>query len=152
MLRVSDTNRRKVYYFNNDRRMDVSYRNNSANEAAENRCSSKHKLVRDCISVDWSVPSGETQTIFIKNGIEQSFVSGFVQYASGNPEFVKVRFYLGSRQVGETVKVFEESSFTFNFTNFDRITVECPNFTGTSDPDYSDVCEGELSIITRYSV
>ena len=149
MLRVSDTNRRKVYYFNDDQRVDVSYRNNSANESAENQFSSNRKLVRDCLRVDWSVPRGETQTIFITEGLKQNVVSGFVQYASGNSEFVKVRFYLGSRQVGETIKVFEESSFAFNFTNFDRITVECPNFTGTSD---SDVCEGELSIITRNSV
>ena len=149
MLRVSDTNRRKVYYFNDDQRIDVSYRNNTANESAENQRSSNQRLVRDCLRVDWSVPSGETQTIFITEGLEQNIVSGFVQYASGNPEFVKVRFYLGNRQVGETIKVFEESSFAFNFTNFDRITVECPNFTGTSDPD---VCEGELSIITRNSV
>ena len=149
MLRVSDTNRRKVYYFNDDQRIDVSYRNNRANESAENQFSSNQRLVRDCLRVDWSVPSGETQTIFITEGLEQNIVSGFVQYASGNSEFVKVRFYLGNRQVGETIKVFEESSFAFNFTNFDRITVECPNFTGTPD---SDVCEGELSIITRNSV
>ena len=65
--------------------------------------------MRDCLRVDWSVPSGETQTIFITEGLEQNIVSGFVQYASGNPEFINVRFYLGNRQVGETIKVFEES-------------------------------------------
>ena len=63
--------------------------------------------MKDCISIDWSVPHGETQTVFHMEGIKQIFVSGFIQYDFGSPEYVKVRFFLGNKQVGETIQVFE---------------------------------------------
>lgn len=150
MLRKCNPERR-IFIFNDRNVSDIS-NNNQKSKVSEQECHSHHKLVKSCICVDWSVPNGETQTIYQMEGIKQIFASGFIQFDCGNSEFVNARFFLENKQIGETIKVFEDSSFAFNFTKFDRITVECPSFTGTSDPDCPDACEGELCIVIRHQV
>lgn len=63
---------------------------------SQEECRSHHKLVKDCISVDWSVLHGETQTVFHMEVIKQISASGFIDYDCGSLEFVKVRFFHGN--------------------------------------------------------
>lgn len=115
-------------------------------------CPCPLQLVKDCVCVEWSVPHGETQTVFQTGGFDPFFASGFVSFDCGSPDFIRVRFFLGNNLVGEVIRVFEDSSVAFTFTEFDRITVECPGFTGTPDPDCPTACEGEICITSRFPV
>lgn len=125
----------------------------------DDSCSHKKKkkdkgleLIKDCICVEWTVPNGETQTVFQTANFDPFFASGFVSFDCGSLDFVRVRFFLGNDLVGEVVRVFEDSSFAFTLTEFDRITVESPSFTGTPDPDCPTASEGEICITARFPV
>lgn len=117
-------------------------------------CNQNIKLLKDCVCVEWSVPPGRTQTVFQTGRFRRIFASGFVSFDCrdsnlvGDSDSVIVRFFLGSDQIGPSIRVFEESSVAFNYTRFDRITVECPA-TNVVSPD---VCEGEICIKTRTPV
>jgi hypothetical protein len=110
------------------------------------------KLVKDCICVEWSIPHGETQTVFQTTGFNPIFASGFISFDCGSPDLVRVRFFLGNNLVGDVIRVFADSSVAFTSTRFDRITVECPDFIGTPDSDCPTTCEGEICITVRYPV
>ena len=103
------------------------------------------KVVKDCVCVEWSVQPGRTQTVFQTAGFRSIFASGFVSFDFGNLDSVIVRFFLGSNQVGPSVRVFEDSSVAFSYTKFDRITVE---YTLTN-PISPESGEGEICIKTR---
>lgn len=111
----------------------------------ERNCNCDQKLIKDCVCVEWTVPYGESQTIFQSGGFRRIFASGFVTFDAGNSDLVIVRFFLGSQLVGSVVRVFEESGTAFSFTGFDRITVEYPA-TNVVPPNPS---EGEICIKTR---
>lgn len=116
-------------------------------------CRCHKKMVKDCVCAEWSVPHGETQTVFQSGGFEHIFASGFISFDCGSPDFVLVRFFLGNTMVGDVIKVFKDSSVVFTFTKFDRITVECPpGFDGNHDSDCPNACEGEICIIVRHHV
>jgi hypothetical protein len=112
------------------------------------KCKCDQKLLKDCVCVEWSVLSGRTQTVFQTGGFKRIFASGFVSFDCGSSDSVIVRFYLGSNQVGPSIRVFEESSVAFSYTRFDRITVECP----TTNMVPLEACEGEICIKTRTPV
>lgn len=115
---------------------------------SERRCHCNQKMVKDCVCVEWSVQPGRTQTVFQTGGYRNIFASGFVSFDAGSSDSVIVRFFLGSNQIGSSVRVFEESSFAFSYTRFDRITVEYPII----DTIPLEVGEGEICIKTRTPV
>lgn len=117
-------------------------------DVPERKCHCDQKLIKDCVCVEWSVPYGRTQTVFQAGGDRRIFSSGFVTFDAGNLDSVIVRFFLGSQQIGSSIRVFEESSTAFSFTGFDRITVEYPAI--SVGPLI--VSEGEICIKTRTPV
>lgn len=117
-------------------------------DCPERKCRCDQKLVKDCVCVEWSVQPGRTQTVFQTGGYRNIFASGFVSFDFGSSDSVIVRFFLGSNQIGSSVRVFEESSVAFSYTRFDRITVEYP----VTDTVPLEVGEGEICIKTRTPV
>lgn len=104
----------------------------------------ERKLIKDCVCVEWSIPSKESQTVFQATNQDYLLASGFVSFESGS-EFIMVRFFEGGVEVGTPIVVFENSSVAFSLTYFDQITVECRN-TGTAP---TEACEGELCLNIR---
>ncbi len=107
------------------------------------------KLIKDCICSEWTVPPGEEQTIFQSFGHRHILASGFVSVNSGPSEngYVIVRFFLNGIEVAGPLNVFHESSVAFSLTEFDRITVACPEGSGI-DP-LTENCEGEICLNIR---
>lgn len=124
-------------------------------EHKEIHCKVDNKLIKDCISCEWNVPEGETQTIFQTSGFEQVFGSGFVSFDFGHSDFILVRFFIDDCQVGDDIYVFQDSCVAFTYTKFNRIRVTCPSGSicdcdGEFDDDFD--CEGEICITTRFPV
>lgn len=109
-------------------------------------CQDNRELMKDCTCASWTIPTGNAQTIFRLNGFERYSSSGFIRFDVGEVDFVRVTFYYKGVQVGLPIEVFKESSFSFLFTMFDTIIVECPN------GDLSSVCEGEICTNSRFPV
>jgi|GEM_PF-6670725 len=125
------------------------HKNNKAHcDCSQGKCRCNQILVKDCVCVEWSVPHGETQTVFQTGGFREIFASGFVSFDCSGSDYIIARFFLGNQQVGEAIRIFEESSVAFSFTRFDRITVECPAIC----EDLSVFCEGDVCITTRFPV
>jgi len=121
----------------------------------DHECRCDVQLVKDCICCEWSVPEGESQTVFQTGGFEQIFGSGFISYDCGEGAFVTVQFFLNGMQVGSDINVFRDSCVTFSFTRFDRIVVTCqaaPAVATGNNDECPDACEGEICITTRYPV
>lgn len=114
----------------------------------EKKCNCDQKLIKDCVCVEWSVPYEETQTVFQSGGFGRIFASGYITFDAGSSDFVIVRFFLGTSQVGSAMSIFKESGTAFSFTEFDSITVEHPA-TGVVPLNPS---EGEICIKTRTPV
>jgi hypothetical protein len=115
-------------------------------------CKHVPDFVKDCICLEFSVPHGREQTIFTTNGLESIIASGFISYDCGDANFITVRFFNGSVQVGNSIQVFQDSSVAFSQSEFTRITVSCPAVT-TTPSDLSDcpgVCDGEICLNIRY--
>jgi hypothetical protein len=130
-------------------------RHNKCKDDCKKDCKCDIQLVKDCVCCEWSVPEGQTQTVFQTGGFEQIFGTGFISFDCGMGDFVIVRFFLGNTQVGSDITVFEDSCVTFTFTRFDRITVTCqaiPGFMKGKHDDCPDTCEGEICITTRFPV
>lgn len=119
-------------------------------DCLERKCQCDQRLVKDCVCGEWSVLHGRTQTVFQTDGFKHIFTSGFISYDCGSSDLVIVRFLLGNKQVGSSIKIFEESSVAFSLTRFDRITVECPTLDQGCPGE--DACEGEICIISRFPV
>lgn len=131
----------------------LSHKKKNVCDSKKHVCKCDLQIIKDCTCVEWSVPNGETQTVFQTANFDPFFASGFVSFDCGTPEFVRVRFFLGDELVGEVVRVFEDSSFAFTLTRFDRITVESPFTTATPDPDCPTTgAEGEICITSRFPV
>ncbi|WP_374724060.1 S-Ena type endospore appendage [Calidifontibacillus erzurumensis] len=111
-------------------------------------CKMDKKFLKDCICAEWSVPIGQTQTVFQTEGLKKIFASGFVSFDNGQVPFITVTFFLDNNQVGDPIRVFNNSSVVFTYTKFNRITVSCPNV-DSDDPDLHE-CEGEICITSRY--
>ncbi len=107
------------------------------------------KLIKDCICSEWTVPPGEEQTIFQTNGHTHILASGFVSVNSSSYEngYATVRFFLDGIEVAGPLNVFHESSVAFSLTEFDRITVECPE--GPGAEPLMENCEGEICLNIR---
>jgi len=114
------------------------------------------ELIKECICNEWSVPHGKTQTVFLSEGFEQIFAAGFVTYDSGNAPHITVRFFDGDDQIGPDLRVFQDSSASFTATEFNRITVSCPNVYDYDevswDEDCPEACEGEICIKAKFPV
>ncbi len=108
----------------------------------QHRCP-KYTLIKDCLSIDWSVPSGQIQTIFRSSGNTYIYASGFVSLNNEASSSIIVRFYLNGVQAGAPLTVFNDSSVAFSLTRFDEITVECSGL-----PE-NEACEGEASLLIR---
>lgn len=104
------------------------------------------ELVKDCVCVEWSVPSSNIQTIYKVGGFESLLATGFIRFDYGGADFITVKFFLNNKQIGSSLNIFKESSVAFNFTRFDQITVEC------SGGDPTHLCEGEICINSKYFV
>jgi hypothetical protein len=117
----------------------------------EFHCKVNKKLLKECICCEWTVPKGETQTVFQTAGFEKIIGSGFVSFDDGQVPFILVTFFEDGYQVGETIKVFNDSCVAFTYTKFDSIKVSCPNL-NNSHPDQQHGCEGEICITTRFPV
>ncbi|MDR6120583.1 hypothetical protein QFZ87_000180 [Bacillus sp. SLBN-46] len=131
-------------------------RHNKCKDDCKNECKCDIQLVKDCVCCEWSVPEGQTQTVFQTGGFEQIFGSGFISFDCGpGNDYVTVQFYLGTTPVGMPINVFQDSCVTFTFTKFDRITVTCQavpdGLNGNADCE-CDNCEGEICITTRFPV
>ncbi|MGG3560582.1 S-Ena type endospore appendage [Neobacillus rhizosphaerae] len=130
--------------------------NKCKNDCKDNDCKCDIQLVKDCVCCEWSVPEGQTQTVFQTGGFEQIFGSGFISFDCGpGNDFVTVQFYLGNTPVGMPINVFQDSCVTFTFTKFDRITVTCQAVPGVMNGNADcecDNCEGEICITTRFPV
>lgn len=109
------------------------------------------RLLKDCICCEWTVPKGETQTVFHTAGFKKIIGSGFISYDDGQVPYMLVSFFDENHQVGETIKVFNDSCVAFTYTKFNSIKVSCPNL-GTYHPDHHEGCEGEICITTRFPV
>lgn len=117
----------------------------------EIQCKVDMQLLKECICCEWTVPKGETQTVFQTAGFEKIFGSGFVSFDYGQVPYMLVSFFNDDQQVGETIKVFNDSCVTFTYTKFNSIRVSCPNL-GSGHPDHHEGCEGEICITTHVPV
>jgi hypothetical protein len=124
----------------------------------DHRPCSKHdscrnkKLVKDWISVDWSVPNGNTQTVYYSHSIDELVASGFISYDCGSSDYIIVNFFLGDREVEEPIRIYRDSNVAFTANGFNCIRIHCPQNNETLDSECPDTCEGEISIIPRYFV
>ncbi len=130
----------------------VCYQEKQTHCLCPNRCpddcnytepSPNYTLIKDCLSIDWSVPPGQVQTVFRSLGNSYLYASGFITFDSGTADNITVRFFLNGIQVGAPLNVFNDSSVAFSLTKFDEITVECNGLPG------NDTCEGEVSLLIR---
>lgn len=117
-------------------------------DCLELKCQCKQRLIKDCVCAEWSVPQGRVQTIFQTEEFKHIFSSGFISFDCGGSDLVVVRFLLRNKQIGPSIKIYEESSVAFSLTKFDRITVECASPDCGCSDEYA--CEGEICIKSRF--
>ncbi|MBO1001192.1 S-Ena type endospore appendage [Pseudogracilibacillus auburnensis] len=110
----------------------------------KDHCDHHQKLLKDCICAEWTIPSGQSQTVFQTSGHRQIFASGFITLQDSHSDYVTARFFLDGYEVGAPIRVFKDSSVAFSLTKFDRITVECANAN-----DVEERCEGEICLTVR---
>jgi hypothetical protein len=104
-------------------------------------CKPKVSVVKECYSIEFTVPHGKEQTIFTSSG--NNIGSGFISYDCGDARYITVRFYNGPFEVGNSIQVFQDSSVAFNLSDFNRITVTCPANAPGTIPGFGDDCPGQ---------
>jgi hypothetical protein len=121
-------------------------------ECKEKECKPVVSVVKECISIEFTVPHGKEQTVFSTNN--NIIASGFISYDCGDARFITVRFYDGPNEVGNSIQVFQDSSVAFNLSGFNRISVTCPSNAPGTIPGFGDdcpgVCEGAINLILRF--
>jgi hypothetical protein len=120
----------------------------------EKECKPVVSVVKECISIEFTVPHGREQTVFTSDG--NIIASGFISYDCGDARFITVRFYDGPNEVGNSIQVFQDSSVAFNLSGFNRISVTCPANAPGVIPGFGDdcpgVCDGAINLILRFSL
>lgn len=118
----------------------------------EKECKPVVSVVKECISIEFTVPHGKEQTVFSSNN--NIIASGFISYDCGDARFITVRFYDGQYEVGNSIQVFQDSSVAFNLSGFNRISVTCPSNAPGTIPGFGDdcpgVCDGAINLILRF--
>jgi hypothetical protein len=121
-------------------------------ECKEKDCKPVVSVVKECISIEFTVPHGKEQTVFSTNN--NIIASGFISYDCGDARFITVRFYEGQYEVGNSIQVFQDSSVAFNLSGFNRISVTCPSNAPGTIPGFGDdcpgVCDGAINLILRF--
>jgi hypothetical protein len=120
----------------------------------EKECKPAVSVVKECISIEFTVPHGKEQTVFSSNN--NIIASGFISYDCGDARFITVRFYDGMHEIGDSIQVFQDSSVAFNLSGFNRITTTCPANAPGTIPGFGDdcpgTCDGAINLILRFQL